>query len=73
MHSYSVLGENDSGKSVLLKCLVGILKLDGGDVSLLNDASDISSVGNNDTVTVAGRRNIGFSSQVCAACSSYGC
>lgn len=72
MHSYAVLGENDSGKSVLLKCLVGILKLDDGDVWLSNNASrsDISSV---DRSNVARRPNIGFSSQVCVACISYSC
>uniref|UniRef100_A0A2S2PWT7 ABC transporter G family member 23 n=1 Tax=Sipha flava TaxID=143950 RepID=A0A2S2PWT7_9HEMI len=62
---YAVLGENDSGKSVLLKCLIGILKLDGGDVRLPNDVSshDIRSVGCNNEIMAAGRPTIGFSLQ----------
>ncbi|KAF0763743.1 Uncharacterized protein FWK35_00010776, partial [Aphis craccivora] len=34
---YAVLGENSSGKSVLLRCLAGILEQDEGEVIMTND------------------------------------
>jgi len=74
-YSYAVLGENSSGKSVLLRCLSGILEQDGGDVMMTDDVpvtSDGSGmagslggsgVGAEQTVT---RRHpkIGFAPQV---------
>jgi len=69
------LGENSSGKSVLLRCLPGILEQDGGDVIMTDDVPVTSGgsgttgglggsgVGPEQTVT---RRHpkIGFAPQV---------
>lgn len=42
-HSYAVLGENSSGKSVLLRCLSGISEPDGGEVMMLADDEEVAS------------------------------
>lgn len=38
-----MLGENGSGKSVLLRCLSGILKQDGGEVIMMTDDVPVAS------------------------------
>lgn len=38
-----MLGENSSGKSVLLRCLSGILEQDGGEVMMLADDEEVAS------------------------------
>ncbi|XP_022162735.1 ABC transporter G family member 20-like isoform X2 [Myzus persicae] len=40
---YAVLGENGSGKSVLLRCLSGILEQDGGEVIMMADDNPVAS------------------------------
>jgi len=73
-HSYAVLGENSSGKSVLLRCLSGFLEQDGGDVIMLTDDAPVVASGSSDMVgsgvgaeqTVTRRRpKIGYAPQVC--------
>jgi len=67
------LGENSSGKSVLLRCLTGVLERDGGDVLTTDDAPVASSSGSSRggggggaEQTVTRRRpKIGFAPQVC--------
>ncbi|KAL4148775.1 hypothetical protein QTP88_002934 [Uroleucon formosanum] len=45
---YAVLGENGSGKSVLLRCLSGILEHDGGDVIMTDDVPVTSGSSSSD-------------------------
>jgi phospholipid/cholesterol/gamma-HCH transport system ATP-binding protein len=51
-----VLGKSGSGKSVLIKCLVGLIKMDEGKVSLFGD--DLSKLGSDQLNDV--RKRIGF-------------
>lgn len=68
MHSYALLGKNGAGKSVLLKCLLGVLKLDGGNVrtsigpeTAASSAPDVRQV---DATTTVVSPEIGFAPQV---------
>ncbi|XP_060836279.1 putative ABC transporter ATP-binding protein PBPRA2240 [Rhopalosiphum padi] len=66
MASYAVLGENSSGKSVLLRCLAGILEQDDGDVMMTNDVQIVSAgSGSRDSSSGVTRRypKIGFAPQ----------
>ncbi|XP_015364188.1 PREDICTED: putative ABC transporter ATP-binding protein PBPRA2240 [Diuraphis noxia] len=57
---YSVLGENSSGKSVLLSCLSGILEHDGGDVMMLTDDAEVTSGNSSGMVgSLGGSRGVG--------------
>lgn len=60
-----MLGKNEAGKSVLLKCLVGVLRLDGGNVQMSIDC-DVESTGGDfdDGAMTAINPKIGFSPQV---------
>lgn len=61
IYSYAVLGENSSGKSVLLRCLAGILEQDDGEVIMLNDApvtsTESGSRNNSNDDVVIGRES----------------
>lgn len=54
--SYALIGENDAGKSVLLKCLANILSLDGGKVITTMEDEQLSAI--------SSRGNIGYAPQV---------
>jgi phospholipid/cholesterol/gamma-HCH transport system ATP-binding protein len=51
-----VLGKSGNGKSVLIKCIVGLLKSDEGSISVFNQ--DISTLGRNELSDL--RQKIGF-------------
>lgn len=51
-----VLGKSGSGKSVLIKCVVGLIKMDEGSVTLFDD--DLSALGSDQLNTM--RKRVGF-------------
>ncbi|VVC26483.1 AAA+ ATPase domain,P-loop containing nucleoside triphosphate hydrolase,ABC transporter-like [Cinara cedri] len=60
---YAVLGENETGKSVLLKCLMGISELDGGEVRILDNAEGfVGSTSSINSSNINGSNNISANS-----------
>ena len=51
-----ILGKSGTGKSVLIKCIVNLLKLDSGSIKV--DSYEISDISSNDLIEV--RKQIGF-------------
>jgi phospholipid/cholesterol/gamma-HCH transport system ATP-binding protein len=51
-----ILGQSGTGKSVLIKCIVGLIEVDGGKLSLFG--SDVSGMDNTELIKM--RKKIGF-------------
>lgn len=62
-YSYAVLGENGSGKSVLLRCLSGVLERDGGDVQIMTDDAPAVASGSSGSGTAGSLEGSGVDAE----------